>query len=243
VELQNTYEDARYAEAYARLEFPGTYLLAFRDLPALLAAEVSGRRALDFGCGAGRSTRFLRGLGFEAAGVDISAAMIREARERDPGGEYLLIPPADLGALAPRAWDLVLSAFTFDNIPTREARLANLLALSGLLAPGGRLVNLVSSPELYLHEWASFSTRGFPENRAARSGDRVRCVITGIGDDRPVDDVLCSEEDYRALYRQAGLEVRAVHRPLGREEDGVAWVSETRIAPWTIYVLGRAGEA
>ncbi len=41
----NCYEDARRAEAYARLEFPGTYYLAYRDLPALFAEHVRGRRA------------------------------------------------------------------------------------------------------------------------------------------------------------------------------------------------------
>jgi hypothetical protein len=29
----------------------------------------------------------------------------------------------------------------------------------------------------------------------------------------------------------------AEHRPLGREDEPFAWVNETRIAPWVIYVL------
>ncbi len=70
----NVYDDPERAAAYARLEFPGTYYLAFRDLPPIIAEHVRGRTALDFGCGAGRSTRFLKGLGFDAIGVDISAS-------------------------------------------------------------------------------------------------------------------------------------------------------------------------
>jgi hypothetical protein len=34
-----------------------------------------------------------------------------------------------------------------------------LTALSSLLPPTGRFVNLVSDPAIYVHEWASFSTR------------------------------------------------------------------------------------
>jgi len=49
----------------------GTYYLAYRDLPALIQQHVPGRRALDFGCGAGRSTRFLQRLGFQVFGADI----------------------------------------------------------------------------------------------------------------------------------------------------------------------------
>jgi len=32
----NVYEDQERARAYATLQFPGTYYLAFRDLPALI---------------------------------------------------------------------------------------------------------------------------------------------------------------------------------------------------------------
>ena len=67
-EFSNVYDDPLRAEAYSTLEFPGTYYLAFRDLPPILRTCVQGTRALDFGCGAGRSTRFLRGLGFETVG-------------------------------------------------------------------------------------------------------------------------------------------------------------------------------
>jgi hypothetical protein len=58
--FRNVYEDTVRAEAYSRLEFPGTYFLAYRDLPEILSRHVVGGSVVDFGCGAGRSTRFLR---------------------------------------------------------------------------------------------------------------------------------------------------------------------------------------
>jgi trans-aconitate methyltransferase len=238
--FRNVYEDAGRADAYARLEFPGSYYLAFRDLPAILRAHVSGTRAVDFGCGAGRSTRFLGRLGFEAVGLDVSAEMVRRARERDPAGDYRLVGEADFASLEPRSFDLVFSAFTFDNIPTRERKGTHLVGLGGLLAEGGRLVNLVSRPEIYTHEWASFSTSAFPENQEARSGDVVRIVMTDVIDRRPVEDVLFTEADYQAVYGEAGLERLAVHAPLGREDEPYAWVSETTVAPWRIDVLQRS---
>lgn len=82
----NVYDDTERAEAYATLEFPGTYYLIYRDLPAIIAERVSGRKALDFGCGAGRSTRLLKKLGFDATGIDISSSMIHLAANADPGG-------------------------------------------------------------------------------------------------------------------------------------------------------------
>jgi len=59
MEFQNVYEDEQRAASYARLEYPGTYYLAYRDLPKIISTHVKGRKAIDFGCGAGRSTRFL----------------------------------------------------------------------------------------------------------------------------------------------------------------------------------------
>ena len=237
--FRNVYEDTVRAEAYSRLEFPGTYFLAYRDLPAILGCHVAGRRAVDFGCGAGRSTRFLRRLGFEAVGVDVSTDMIRKAREIDPQGDCRLVGPGRLTGIVAGAWDLVLSAFTFDNIPQQD-KVAHFADLAGLLAPEGRILNLVSTPEIYTHEWASFSTLDFPENREAKSGDVVRIIMTDVTDRRPVEDVVCSKASYLEIYREAGLGLVASHEPLGRDTEPFKWVSETRVAPWRIDVLKRA---
>lgn len=238
--FENVYEDPQRAAAYASLEFPGTYHLAYRDLPALYREHARGRRALDFGCGAGRSTRFLKTHGFEAIGIDISADMVRLARERDPQGDYHVIADGDFRALPPREFDLVQSVFTFDNIPGRERKIALFAGLGALLAEDGRLMSLVSSPDIYVNEWASFTTRQFAGNATAKCGDPVFTVMTDVDDQRPVEDVLWPHQDYLDVYRRAGLAVVAEHRPLGCDDDGVAWVSETRIAPWVIYVLKRA---
>lgn len=240
VEFRNVYDDARRASAYATLEFPGTYALAFRDLPRLFVRHVAGRRALDFGCGAGRSTRFLRGLGFDVTGVDVSRPMLEQARALDPGGDYRLVGDGDLGSLQGGTFDLILSAFTFDNIATRGQKETVLAALKRVLAADGRMVNVVSSPAVYVHEWASFTTKDFPSNRQARSGDRVYIVMVDVPDSRPVEDVLCTDDDYADLHRRAGLSAVEVLRPLAQDTEPIRWKSETAVAPWVIYVLAAA---
>jgi len=239
VNFLNCYADANRADAYATLEFANTYYLAYRDLPAILAEHVTGTRALDFGCGTGRSTRFLRKLGFNVTGVAVSEDMLRIARATDPSGDYRLVPgdnfdEADLGA-----FDLVLSAFTFDNIPgATKTRIFR--DLGKLLAPTGTIVSVVSSPEIYAHEWASFTTRDFPENTAACSGDVVRIVVTDHQDRRPVEDILWTDLSYREVYREASLQTIQVFRPLAKGDEPYSWVSETKIPPWVVYVLRRA---
>ncbi|MFZ0860383.1 MAG: class I SAM-dependent methyltransferase [Candidatus Sulfotelmatobacter sp.] len=235
----NSYADANRADAYATLEFANTYYLAYRDLPKILADQVVGVRALDFGCGTGRSTRFLRKLGFNVTGVDVSEDMLRIARSTDPTGDYRLVTGDNFDKMDVGAFDLVLSAFTFDNIPgamkTRVFR-----DLGKLLAPDGTIVSLVSSPEIYTHEWASFTTQDFPENANAGGGDVVRIVVTDHKDRRPVEDILCTDESYQVVYREASLQTMQVFKPLAKGDESYPWVNETKIPPWVIYVLRRA---
>jgi SAM-dependent methyltransferase len=239
MDFSNSYEDPKRAEAYAKLEFPGTYYLAYRDLPAIIFEHAKGRTAIDFGCGTGRSTRFLQKLGFNSVGVDISEDMIRKARELDPKGDYRLIAEGDFSQFKHKSYDLALSVFTFDNIPTMKMKVRNFKELGNLLKNEGRLVNVVSSPEIYVHEWASFSTKDFPQNKHAKSGDKVRIIQTDIEDKRPVEDVVWTDESYRDVFEKARLELVKTYKPLAKESEPYKWVNETRIAPWVIYVLKR----
>ena len=236
----NCYDDAARADAYSRLEFANTYYLAFRDLASLIREHVAGTKALDFGCGAGRSTRFARQLGFETTGIDIAPDMIAKSRELDPDGDYRLIRDGDFSGLAPGSFDLITCLFPFDNIAGFDVKLGLFRQLAGLLKDSGKLVNVVSSPEIYLHEWASFTTRDFPENRDARSGDMVRIITTDFADRTPAVDILCTDETYRKLYAESGLSVVAMDKPLASGDEPYPWVSETTIAPWVIYVLQRS---
>jgi len=138
--FSNVYEDAERAEAYSKLEFPGTYYLAYRDLPKIIRRYVRGRKAVDFGCGTGRSTRFLEKLGFDVVGVDVSEDMLKKARELDPKGDYRLTKDDDFSQFEKQAYDLVLSVFTFDNIPTMQNKVKIFTQLGRLLRNQGRII-------------------------------------------------------------------------------------------------------
>jgi SAM-dependent methyltransferase len=239
VQFENVYEDQKRANSYAKLEFPGTYYLAYRDLPEIIAKYAKGSTAIDFGCGTGRSTRFLQKLGFRVVGVDIAPDMIVKAREFDPGGDYRLMPDNTLSILDNKKFDLALSVFTFDNIPTRETKISLFKGLRNALDNDGIIISLVSSPEIYTNEWASFTTRDFPENHTAKSGDKVKIIMTDVEDRRPVEDIIWFDDAYRNVYREASLKLLETFKPLAKESEPFNWVNETKIAPWTIYVLSQ----
>jgi ubiquinone/menaquinone biosynthesis C-methylase UbiE len=234
----NSYEDKIRAKAYSKLDFHNTYYLAYRDLPDILNEYVKGKKALDFGCGTGRSTRFLQKQGFETTGIDISDEMIQIAKKIDPDGNYQLINDGDYNCFYPASFDLILSSFTFDNIP-REKKTNIFSDLTKLLKAEGIIINLVCSPEIYINEWASFSTKDFPENNFKKSGHVVKIITTDFEDKRPCYDILCLDKDYKALFLKSGLILLKTLKPLANGNEQYKWINETRIAPFTIYVLKR----
>lgn len=238
--FENSWDNRVRAESYSRLEFPNTYYLAYRDLPQIIQSHITGKDAVDFGCGTGRSTRFLKNLGFNVIGIDISAEMLEIARTLDKTGDYRIVRNGQYRDLGTCRFDLVQSIFTFDNIPGWENRATILTGLRELLNPEGKIICLDSTPELYINEWASFSTKDFPENRNAKTGDIVRDIMLDVEDRRPVDDIFWSVADYHKLFDMAGLEVEATYKPLGRENEPFKWISESNIAPWMIFVLGKS---
>ena len=159
------------------------------------------------------------------------------AQAADPHGHYQRINRGELGNVAAGPFDIVLSAFAFDNIPDELERVDLLRGIRRLLAPAGRFVLLGSTPDIYTHEWASFTTAAFPANRNAKSGETVRIVMKDVSDDRAVIDLVWFDSDYRRQFQAAGLEVIDERRPLGRADESERWISETSVAPWVIYVL------
>jgi ubiquinone/menaquinone biosynthesis C-methylase UbiE len=237
--FENTYSNQVRADSYSKLEFPNTYYLAYRDLPKIISSHLSGTNAIDFGCGTGRSTRFIKKLGFRVIGIDNSKEMIEIARKLDKDGNYLIVSDGKYRHLGINQFDLVQSIFTFDNIPGWDNRTNILSGLSDLLKPSGKLICLDSSPELYTNEWASFSTKEFPDNQKAITGDIVRDIMLDVEDRRPVEDVFWTVPDYHKLFKKAGLILEATYKPLGYKDEPFDWVSETKIAPWMIFVLSK----
>lgn len=76
-----------------------------RELLARFASEVGGSgEVYDLGCGPGQTTAFLHAHGVKVRGLDLSEALLREARQRHPGvafeqGDMLALPCAS-GSLA-----------------------------------------------------------------------------------------------------------------------------------------------
>jgi SAM-dependent methyltransferase len=226
-------DDSERARLYALRDLEGTDRLAFRAVAE--GRWLAGRRVLDLGCGAGRSSRFLRDLGNEVVGIDASGEMLNEARAADPDGTYLRHDATRPLPFAEAAFDAFFSSWMLLELGERGAVAATLAEAARVTRPGGIGVVIVNSEAFYRGDWLSCQV-DYPENAAPlASGQRVRARLVPEGVE--VSDFFWSEADYGRAFEEAGLELVETQRPLGREDDGVEWRDELHLGPYLVFRL------
>ncbi|TWD80017.1 methyltransferase family protein [Kribbella amoyensis] len=134
-----------FAEAYAA-DNEVNLLNGHYERPAMLslAGDVTGRRILDVGCGAGPLSAALRDRGAIVSGFDLSSAMIDLARRRL--GEDADLTVADLAKPLPyddAAFDDVMASLVLHYLEDWTEPLAE---LRRVLKPGGRLILSLNHP-------------------------------------------------------------------------------------------------
>lgn len=125
-----------------------------RDLLDRFAREVAGRGPVcDLGCGPGHVTRYLYERGVDVFGLDLSPAMLTEARRLNPG---LVFRQGDMHALdAPDAsWAGIAALYSLIHIPRTEQP-GVLRELRRVLIPGGLLLLSfhIGDEVRHLDEW------------------------------------------------------------------------------------------
>ncbi|MBM4374228.1 MAG: class I SAM-dependent methyltransferase [Deltaproteobacteria bacterium] len=140
-----------------------------------------GGRVLEYGCGNGRIALPLANAGLDVTGVDCSAEMLDDLRQRLKRGRpevarRVRLRRGDMRAVRlPSRFDLVLCTFnTFLHLYTRQDVERFLARVRAHLAPRGRFVVDVSMP--MAEELARDPERLFraPRFRHATTGDLVR---------------------------------------------------------------------
>lgn len=100
-----------------------------------------GRRAMVVGCGMGRDSEYLAGLGFATVAFDFSPTAIAAVRRRFPNSpvDYRVADLLDPPTAWAGAFDLVVESLTVQSLP-RQLRSAAIARVGELVAPGGTLL-------------------------------------------------------------------------------------------------------
>jgi len=144
---QNIYDHDDFFRGYSQLPRSVEGLDAAPEWPALqaLLPNLTGRRALDLGCGFGWFCRWVREQGaVSVLGIDVSEKMLARAAEatRDPAIAYTRADMERL-ELPPASFDLVYSSLALHYVENLD-RLISIVHRS--LAPSGSLVFSVEHP-------------------------------------------------------------------------------------------------
>jgi SAM-dependent methyltransferase len=192
------------------------------DLPAAFG------RALDFGCGAGRLTRALADRFGECVGVDISEAMVAEARRINTdcaGCTFVVNDTADLSRFPDASFDLVYSTLVLQHLPSRRLIAAYLAEFVRVVSSGGVAVFQLPSSLGLVHRLQA-SRRLYGGLRRLRVPERILLRRTPL---TPMRMVAAPEDWVRRAVAASGGAVVAVDRL-----DGGSlryWVMESPTAP------------
>jgi SAM-dependent methyltransferase len=121
----------------------------------------TGRRLLDFGCGAGLFLELAEARGFEAYGVDLSPDSVEQARQRLTSAKVFHGAPLEVPEIAAGRFDVITMWSVLAHLPRP---VADLSMLRGLLADDGVLLILtVNAGSLHLRGLGS-RWQGFTRN-------------------------------------------------------------------------------
>ncbi len=129
------------------------------EMREFLAGVPAAGRVLDAGCGAGRDAAHLAASGRQVTGLDISSALLAQARRAAPAAR--LVHASVYGMPFPDGcFDGVWSAAVLLHLPKDRAGAA-MQEMSRVLAPGGRMLVAVKQGEGERMEDGQFGPRFF----------------------------------------------------------------------------------
>lgn len=188
-----------------------------------------GARVLDLCCGMGRHSLALAEAGYEVTGVDLSEALLREARAQ-AGAEAVTWIRSDMRQLPLEGgFEAVVNLFTsFGYFEEDEEQVKVLREIRRMLVPGGKFIVDFLNPAHVIRHLVPHSVREdgdtlIDESRRIEDGYVKKDIILtskSCGASRKYHErvKLYPLDQFREMIAAAGLQLEAVHGSYEEEE-------------------------
>lgn len=191
---------------------------------ARLRADPPRGRALDFGCGLGRLSRALAAQFTHVDGVDVSSAMIEQARSGAPANAtFHENRVSDLSLFPSATFDFVLTLIVLQHLPP-PLMAGYLRELGRVLRPGGVLYFQVPSAPRPRFSRVRAKTL---VRRAAFRLPGVKSLWRLVRGELPIEMYALPERKVRALLASLGFELLSAVEDAAAGED---WLSLRYVA-------------
>lgn len=132
---ESFYQIEKVAEEYESIRFghPGGRLKDALQKEAIReaagAVDLRKKKVLDVACGTGRFSRLFRSEGSRVVGIDLSRAMLDQARSRDSGDAYVQASAFSL-PFRDGTFDIAVSVNAFNHLPGFEEAIGEVCRVS-----------------------------------------------------------------------------------------------------------------
>lgn len=232
---QNQYN--QLSKEFSERDYSGSRYLIYREVPKILTKlALKTSLILDIGCGAGRSTRFLKEQGYNPLGIDINYNLLKLAKDKDKEGTYIFVK--DEWPFRDNLFDVAYCQLVLLELPSKAEIFSLFLSVKRILSDNGALIIVTATPESSSPgEWLSISTN-FKENALfPKSGDKVRKLL--LPENILLTDHHWEESDIAEIGNSAGLKLTKSVRFMARSTDPYIWKDEITTPPYMAYILNK----
>ena len=216
------------AETYSQLGIKGTtYEPGFNEASKILG-DLTGKVALDFGSGAGRTAQLLLSMGAKkVVGIDHSQIMIEQVKRLE-SNKLKFVKIDEKIPFYNNTFDVSLCAHVFVEVSSLEEMTQKSNEVFRVLKPGGLWVIITNNSKAIGREYISY---GYKKKNNLKSGDEITCTIKKGDDGFDIGDYYWSEEDYKRVLEKVGFKVESMTFP---KMTGDGWLDETEVAPHVV---------
>jgi len=120
---KNYYEELNVVKAYARWThiWPPEEIIFDR-----FKSHLRDKKVLDIGCGAGRTTTFLKAMTQHYVGIDYSEKMIEVCKNQYPSLHFVVCDSSDMSLFSDESFDFVMFSFNGIDCMSNEKRIGTL---------------------------------------------------------------------------------------------------------------------